>query len=78
VAESFGAIALDNRRFLVMEWIAKGVMHTPIGVLVILATAIDGAADSTTELPTICCVSRILALLAAITAASGASAVSHN
>ena len=50
VASSFGAISIDNRRILVMEWMAEGITHMSIGLLVILATAIDGAADSTTQL----------------------------
>jgi hypothetical protein len=43
VVASFGAISADNRRILAMEWMAEGVSHIAIGVLVILATAIEGA-----------------------------------
>jgi hypothetical protein len=50
VAASFGAISLDSRRFLVMEWIADGVTHVALGLLVIVTTALDGAGDSTTQL----------------------------
>jgi hypothetical protein len=71
VAASFGAISLDNRRILVMEWMAEGITHISIGLLVILATAIDGAADSTTQLLYIVSAG-ILVLLAALTAATGA------
>jgi hypothetical protein len=71
VAASFGAISLDNRRILVMEWMAEGVTHISIGVLVILATAIDGAADSTTQLLYVVSAG-ILVLLAALTTATGA------
>lgn len=48
IAASFGAISLDNRRILVMEWVAEGITHISIGLLVILATAIEGAADAAT------------------------------
>jgi hypothetical protein len=48
VAASLGAISTHNRRILVMEWIAEGITHISIGVLVILATAIEGAGDPTT------------------------------
>ncbi len=70
VATSFGAISLDNRRILVMEWIAEGIAHISIGVLVILVTAIDGAGDSTTELVYCVCAGTLLAL-AALTAMTG-------
>ena len=71
VAASFGAISDDNRRILIMEWIAEGITHISIGVLVILATAIEGAADATTQLVYIVSAS-ILVVLAALTAATGA------
>ena len=71
VAASFGAISLDNRRILVMEWMAEGITHISIGLLVILATAIDGAADSTTQLLYVVSAG-ILILLAALTSATGA------
>jgi hypothetical protein len=50
VAASFGEISLDNRRILVMEWMAEGITHIAIGVLVVLMTAIEGAGDSATQL----------------------------
>jgi hypothetical protein len=71
VAESFGPISLDSRRILVMEWIAEGITHISLGLLVILATAAGGAADSTTQLLYIACAG-ILILLAALTTATGA------
>ena len=33
-----------------MEWIADGVTHVALGLLVIVTTALDGAGDSTTQL----------------------------
>jgi len=71
VAASFGAISPDNRRILVMEWVAEGVTHISIGVLIILATAIDGASDPTTQLVYVVS-SGILVALAVLTSATGA------
>jgi len=71
VASAFGDISLDNRRILVMEWIAEGVTHIALGVLVILATALEGAADPTTQL--VCrVVAGVLVALAVLTALTGA------
>lgn len=70
VAESFGAISLENRRILVMEWIAEGISHISIGVLVILVTAIDGSADATTQLVYVVSAC-VLVVLAGLTAATG-------
>jgi hypothetical protein len=39
VVESFGAISRDNRRILIMEWIAEGLTHISLGVLVALSGA---------------------------------------
>ncbi|MGZ4214829.1 MAG: hypothetical protein ACXVH1_02775 [Solirubrobacteraceae bacterium] len=71
VAASFGEISVDNRRILIMEWMAEGITHISIGVLVILATAIEGAADTTTQLVYIASAG-ILVVLAVLTAATGA------
>jgi hypothetical protein len=50
VTASFGDISLDSRRILVMEWVAEGITHISIGVLVVLMIAIEGAGDSATHL----------------------------
>ena len=71
VAVSFGGISEDNRRILVMEWIAEGITHISIGLLVILATAIEGAGDPTPELVYVVSAG-ILVVLAGLTAATGA------
>lgn len=71
VAASFGAISADNRRILIMEWMAEGVTHISIGLLVILATAIEGADDATTQLVYVVSAA-ILVVLAGITAGTGA------
>lgn len=71
VADSFGQISVDNRRILVMEWIAEGVTHISIGGLVIIIAAVEGSADPAVQL-----VYRVLAgvliALAALTAFTGA------
>ena len=71
VANSFGAISIDNRRILVMEWIAEGITHISIGALVILITAIEGPTEPASHL--VYRVSAaILIALAALTAVTGA------
>jgi hypothetical protein len=71
VAESFGEISLDSRRILVMEWVAGGITHISIGVLVIPVTAIEGAADATTDL-LYALAAGVLLVLAGLTIARGA------
>lgn len=71
VADSFGEISPDNRRILVMEWVAEGVTHISIGGLVILLAALEGSTDPAARL-----VYRVLAgvlvVLAALTSITGA------
>jgi hypothetical protein len=71
VAVSFGEISTDNQRILVMEWIAEGVSHVSIGVLVILLAALEGSGD-----PAVSLAYRVLAgalvALAALTTVTGA------
>jgi hypothetical protein len=71
VANSFGEISADSRRILVMEWVAEGVTHVSIGMLVIVVTALEGSVD-----PTVHVVYRVLAgalvALATLTALTGA------
>jgi len=50
VADSFGAISVDNRRILVMEWVAEGVTHVSIGGLAILLAALEDPADPASRL----------------------------
>lgn len=71
VADSFGTISLDNRRILVMEWVAEGFAHVFVGVLVILVTLVAGI--SARGVHTVYAASAaILVVLAALTAATGA------
>lgn len=71
VADSFGEISADNRRILVMEWVAEGVTHISIGGLVILLATLEGSTDPAARL-----VYRVLAgvlvVLAALTSFTGA------
>jgi hypothetical protein len=71
VAASFGDISGDNRRIVVMEWIAEGITHVSLGVLVILITAFQGVRDPTTEL-VYRIAAGILVALAVLTAMTGA------
>ncbi len=41
VAAGFGGISADNRRVIIMEWIAEGVALISLAVLVAVTTAID-------------------------------------
>ena len=42
VVREFGAISLDNKRIIAMEWITEGVALVFIGLLVALTTYLDG------------------------------------
>jgi hypothetical protein len=71
VADGFGNISHDNRRILVMEWIAEGITHISIAALVIFVTAAEGSGDSASQL--VYRVSAVLlVLLAALTTVTGA------
>ncbi len=70
VAASFGEITRDNRLILIMEWVAEGVTHISLGVLIILITAVEGAGDPATQLADRV-VAAVLLVLAALTAATG-------
>jgi hypothetical protein len=54
-----------------MEWMAEGITHISIGLLVILATAIAGAGDATTQLVYVVSAA-VLVVLAGLTAGTGA------
>lgn len=71
VADGFGDISVDNRRILVMEWIAEGITHISIGVLVILMTAIEGSGSSASQL-VYRVAAAVLIVLAALTSVTGA------
>lgn len=70
VVESFGTIGVDNRRILTMEWVAEGITHVTIGLLVVLVAAVEGSDSGTADL-----VYRVLAaalvVFAGLTAATG-------
>ena len=46
VVAGFGAISDDNRRIILMEWVAEGMALAFIGLLVLLVTAIHGSEDA--------------------------------
>ena len=67
---SFGSISADNRLILTMEWMAEGITHIAIGVLVALSTALEGAGDPTTRLIYLLS-AVVLVVLAGLTAVTG-------
>jgi hypothetical protein len=50
VVASFGAISLDNRRVLAMEWIAEAVAMLFVGVLVAAVTLLDPGSGAVAQL----------------------------
>ena len=70
VVASFGSISADNRLILTMEWMAEGITHIAIGVLVALSTALEGAGDPTTRLIYLLS-AVVLVVLAGLTAVTG-------
>jgi hypothetical protein len=46
IVAGFGEISVDNRRVLLMEWVAEGLTMLFISVLVIAVTAVAGADDA--------------------------------
>ena len=70
VADGFGPIGVENRRILVMEWVAEGVTHVSVGTLAVLIAVAGYASGATGDL-----VYRVLAgmlvALAALTALTG-------
>ncbi|MGO9763160.1 MAG: hypothetical protein ACLP1Q_18055 [Solirubrobacteraceae bacterium] len=70
VVDSFGGITRDERRILAMEWIAEGITHISLGVLVVLVTAVEGAGDPANPL-VYRIVAGVLLAIAALTAATG-------
>ncbi|MGA2471311.1 MAG: hypothetical protein ABSG64_11545 [Solirubrobacteraceae bacterium] len=70
VAESFGELSRDNRRILIMEWIAEGITHITLGTLIVLVTAIAGTGNSATPV-VFAVVAGALVAIAGLTAATG-------
>jgi hypothetical protein len=71
VVAGFGAMSDDNRRMILMEWVAEGMALVFIGLLVLLVTAIHGSEDAVSL--TVCRISAaMLLVMAAWTALTGA------
>lgn len=49
VVKGFGEISADNKRLIIMEWIAEGLALCFIGVLVLAVTFFDGSSDPISE-----------------------------
>ncbi len=71
VADGFGDIGADNRRILVMEWVAEGVAHVATGLLVVGIAAAGHAGNPTAGL-TYRVLAGALVALAVLTTATGA------
>ncbi len=69
VAASFGAIGVDNRRILVMEWVAEGLTHVSLGALVVLVAALVSDATAGALVYRVCAAA--LLAIAALTAVTG-------
>jgi hypothetical protein len=71
VVKGFGAISEDNKKFILMEWVAEGLTLCFIGVLVLLINILGGTANDVSRI-----VFRIAAgmliIMAAWTAVTGA------
>jgi len=71
VVASFGELSTDNRRVLMMEWVAEGVFH--IGVACVLAVAVTvGAVGETVVEAILATCAVLLVVVGALTAATGA------
>jgi hypothetical protein len=44
VLSLYGELSTDNRRVWVMEWVAEGFTHIFVGLLLVILTALEGAA----------------------------------
>jgi hypothetical protein len=50
VVKGFGTLSDDNRKIIVMEWVAEGLALCFIGLLILLITAIAGSQNSVSVL----------------------------
>ncbi len=71
VVAGFAPISADNRRIFTMEWIAEGLTHIFIGVL-ILAVALLGSPGSRTAIGVYAATAGMLLAIAVLTALTGA------
>lgn len=71
VVAGFGGISLDNRRVVVMEWVAEGLTMLFVGALVTAVTLSAGADDSVAVL-VYRMAAGLLAGIAVLTAFTGA------
>jgi hypothetical protein len=50
VVKGFGDISEDNRKFILMEWVAEGLTLCFIGVLVLLTNILGGTTNSVSQI----------------------------
>jgi hypothetical protein len=62
VVNGFGDISTDNRRIILMEWVAEGLALIFIGVLVLLVTFFGDRSSSTAQIVFAACSSALFAL----------------
>jgi hypothetical protein len=71
VVNGFGAISEDNKRIIIMEWIAEGLTLCFIGLLVLLITILGGA-QSQASIVVYRASAVMLVVMAALTSFTGA------
>jgi hypothetical protein len=71
VVGSFGNISADNKKILIMEWIAEGLALCFIGVLVFLVTVFTGTGDPAIKIVFWAC-AVMLVVMAVLTIFTGA------
>jgi hypothetical protein len=71
VVRGFGEISRDNALVLTMEWVAEGLTHIFVALLVVLVTAVAGV-DASGSLVVYRTAAGFLVAIAILTAATGA------
>ncbi len=71
MADGFGAISMENRRILIMEWISEGLSLCFLGLLVILVTIL-GSGENIVSVIVYRAVAGILIIMAILTIFTGA------
>lgn len=71
IVRSFGDISSDNRKIIIMEWIAEGLTLCFIGALVLLVTIFIGTGDPVVKIIFCACAGMLIAM-AVLTSLTGA------
>ena len=62
VVSGFGAVSEDNRRIILMEWVAEGLTLCFIGLLVLFITIIGGAQNPVSVIVYRACAAMLVAM----------------